>query len=210
MIKTSSKLSFSSDWIQQIPTAIALLDANYNFVGASPNWLKKFNFKDKDLSGTDLFDLFPRFSKDWDTRLQYCLDGLKDIKIIDHYRETKDPDSNLLWNLNPWKDGYGNIVGVILKVDTISKAKELELELNRTKILLSENSKIAKIGSWEYTIADKNLVWTPTVNKIYGVQKDLKPTLDEALKHYKVGKSRNTIQNAIEQAITTGKPWNEN
>ncbi len=210
MIKTSSELSFSSDWIQQIPTAIALIDTDYNFVSASPNWLKKFKFGEQDLSGTNLFELFPRFSKDWDSRLQYCLDGLKDIKIIDHYAETRDPDSNLLWNLNPWKDGYGNIIGVILKADTISKTKELELELKRTKILLSEKSKIAKIGSWEYTIADKKLVWTPAVNSIYAVQKDLKPSLDEALKHYKEGKSRNTIKNAVEQAITTGKPWNEN
>lgn len=210
MIQPTSKLSFSSDWIQQIPTAIALIDTDYNFVSASPNWLKKFEFEDKDLSGSNLFDLFPRFNKDWDSRLRYCLDGLKDIKIIDYNGETKDNDSNLLWDLNPWKDGYGNIIGVILKVDKISEAKELELELNRTKVLLNEKGKIAKIGSWEYTIADKKLIWTPTVNTIYGTAKNLKPNLNEAFSYYKKGKSRGTIERVVKEAIATGKPWNEN
>ncbi|MGB3150775.1 MAG: PAS domain-containing protein [Maribacter sp.] len=211
MIKPNSKLSFSSDWIQQIPTAIALIDTDYNFVSASPNWLEKFKFDQKEnLSGTNLFELFPGFTKDWDSRLQYCLDGLKDVKIIDNNGQTKNADTNLLWDLNPWKDGYGNIIGVILKVDIISKTKELELELNRAKLLLNENGKIAKIGSWEYVIADKNLNWTPTVNKIYGVSKNLKPNLNEAFSYYKKGKSRNTIERVVNEAIATGKPWNEN
>lgn len=210
MIQPKNNLSFSSDWIQQIPSAIALVDTDYKFVSASPNWLKRFDFDDNDLTGVDLFKLFPRFSKDWDTRLKYCLDGLKDIKIIDNPDEAKNPENNLLWDLNPWKDGYGNIIGVILKVDSISKTKELELELSKAKILLSEKGKIAKIGSWEYIIADKTLTWTPTVNNIYGVSKNLKPTLAEAFSFYKKGKSKETIQQVVEEAIATGKPWNEN
>lgn len=138
MISAKTNLSFSSDWIQQIPTAIALIDTNYNLVSASSNWLKKFDFTQSDAIGLNLYDLFPRFSKDWDTKLKYCIDGLKDIKIIDNQTNDQNPENNLVWDLNPWKDGYGNIIGVILKVDNISKSRKLELELNRTKLILNQ------------------------------------------------------------------------
>ncbi|MFS4469469.1 PAS domain-containing protein [Maribacter sp. 2210JD10-5] len=210
MIYTKNKLSFSSDWIQQIPSAIALIDADFNFVSASPNWLKKFNFESTDLSGTNLFELFPRFSQDWNTRLKYSLDGLKDIKVIDRPENPKNRAENYVWNLNPWKDGYGNIIGVILKVENLSKTKELELELNKAKNLLNEKGKIAKIGSWELNTADRDLKWTPAVNDIYGVSKDFTPTIDEVFNFYKEGTSRKIISKVVEEAISTGKPWNEN
>jgi len=210
MIDVKTNLSFSSDWIQQIPTAIALIDSDYNFVSASPNWLKKFSFPQNNLTGINLFELFPRFSKDWDTKLKYSLDGLKDIKIIDNEADPKNPENNLVWDLNPWKDGYGNIIGVILKVDNVSKNRRLELELNRTKLILDQKGKIAKIGSWEYLIKENKLEWAPIVNTIYGVDKNLKPSLETALAHYKEGTSRNTIKQKVKEAITTGKPWNEN
>jgi len=180
MISAKTNLSFSADWIQQIPTAIALIDSNYNLVSASPNWLKKFDFPQNDLIGLNLFDLFPRFSKDWDTKLKYCIDGLKDIKIIDDRSNSKRSGNNLVWDLNPWKDGYGNIIGVILKVDNISKSRKLELELKRTKLILDQKGKIAKIGSWEYLINEEQLQWSPIVHSIYGVSKDFSPSLDGA------------------------------
>ncbi|WP_396637163.1 PAS domain S-box protein [Maribacter sp. R77961] len=210
MISTKTNLSFSADWIQQIPTAIALIDNNYNLVSASPNWFKKFDFQENDLTGRHLFDLFPRFSKDWDTKLKYCIDGLKDIKIIDNQSNSKSSENNLVWDLNPWKDGYGNIIGVILKVDNISKSRKLELELKRTKLILNQKGKIAKIGSWEYLINEEQLQWSPIVHSIYGVSNDFKPSLDGALAFYKEGTSRDTIKQKVKEAIITGKPWNEN
>ncbi len=210
MISAKTNLSFSSDWIQQIPTAIALIDTNYNLVSASSNWLKKFDFTQSDAIGLNLYDLFPRFSKDWDTKLKYCVDGLKDIKIIDNQTNDKNPENNLVWDLNPWKDGYGNIIGVILKVDNISKSRKLELELNRTKLILNQKGNIAKIGSWEYLINEEQLQWSPIVHTIYGVSKDFEPTLNSALAYYVQGTSRDTIKEKVQDAITKGKPWNEN
>ena len=202
--------TFSSDWIQQIPSAIALIDCNYNLVSASPNWLKKFNFSQNDFNGRNLFELFPRFSKDWDSKLKYSIEGLKDIEIIDNQPHTENSQNNLIWVLNPWKDGYGNIIGVILKVDDLSKSRKLELELKRTKFALDQKNKIAKIGSWEYLIKEKKLQWTPLVRSIYGVQNDFEPNLEHAFNHYKEGISRDTIKLRVKNAIATGKPWNEN
>jgi len=210
MINATPKQSLRFDWIQQIPTAIALIDKDYELVSASPNWLKKFNFQTNDTIGQNLFDLFPKFSKDWDTKLKYCIDGLKDIKIIDNLTKVESSEHTHVWDLNPWKDGYGNIVGVILKVDDISKTRKLELELKRTKLFLDQKGKITQIGSWEYTTKENQLEWSPIVPSIYGVSKSFKPTLEEAFMFYKEGNSRNTIKQRLKDAIATGKPWNEN
>lgn len=205
MNPSSSNLSFSSDWIQQIPTSIALLDLNFNLVSASPSWLAKFDFQEAEIKNQNLFKLFPHFSKEWESRLKYCLEGLKDLRIVDHSKK-----GNLLWDLNPWKDGYGNTVGIILKMEPLEEVKELELELKKTKSLLDQKGKIAKIGSWEYLVQDNILNWSPSVHGIYGLSKSTLPNLEMVFSYYKKGHSRNTIKNCVKEAIEGGKPWNEN
>ena len=206
-MKVSAKTSsISPDWIQQIPSSIAVVDSNFKFIGASPNWLKTFNLEHIDVEGKNVISLFPEISQELKTRLSYSLEGLKDIQI----RYKSDTMDNCIWNLNPWKDGYGNIIGVTIKAESFSKAQKLELELQKTKILLNEKGKIAKIGSWEYNVDTNELIWTPNVNSIYRVSKAFKPTLEKVFNFYKEGQSRDTLKQVFQEAITSGKPWNEN
>ena len=205
MIPRSSNISFTSDWIGQIPSSIALLNKDLCFVSASPNWLTKFDLDGESIANKNIFEIFPHFSKEWETRLNYCLDGLNDIKIIDHAK-----NGDLLWNLNYWKDGYGNTVGIILKVEELSRTKELELQLKKTQNLLDQKGKIAKIGSWEFKVQTNTLSWSSNTYHIYGLPETEKPTLEIAFGHYAEGESRNTIKKRLAEAIENGSPWNEN
>jgi len=209
MSNTPTNLSTSSDWIKQLPSAILLIDTQFNFVNASPNWLLLFGQTQTDLIDKNIVDLIPALNKDWETRLKYCVEGSKNVKIIEDSLTSHTDDHNLVWDLNPWKDGYGTIIGVILKVATVSKTGELERELRKNKILLSQDSNLPMIGSWEYKVATKKLTWSRAVKKIYGVQKDFEPTIEKALNFYASGEANKTMYEAIANAITTGKPWNE-
>jgi len=210
MISSSKKTTLSPDWIQQIPSSIAIIDSNYKFVSASPLWYKTFGFLPKEIENNDILKIFPSISQELKTRLSYSLEGLKDVKIIQKLENSTSHNKNYVWNLNPWKDGYGNIIGVTIKVESISKTQELEIELQKTKSLLNQKANIAKIGSWEYVIDSKKLTWSPTVNSIYGVSNDFKPNLEKDIDFYKEGYSRTTLKKAIDGAISSGRPWNVN
>jgi len=209
MSNTPTNLSTSSDWIKQLPSAILLVDTQFNFVNASPNWLLLFGQTQTGLKNKNIEDLIPALNKEWETRLKYCIKGSKNVKIVEDSLTSHTDNSNLIWDLNPWKDGYGTIIGVILKVETVSKTSELERELRKNKILLSQDSNLPMIGSWEYKVATKQLTWSKAVKNIYGVQKDFEPTLEKALNFYASGEANKTMYEAITNAVTTGKPWNE-
>lgn len=206
MSNSNQHIAFSPEWIQQIQSSIAVVDSNFEFVGASPNWLKTFKLEDNEIEGKSVLSLFPEISQELKTRLSYSLEGLMDIQII-HKTEYTD---SCIWKLNPWKDGYGNIIGVTIKVETVSKTKKLEFELQKTKMLLNQKGIIAKIGSWEYNIEIDELSWSPTLSSVYNVPKEFKPTIEKVFEFYKEGYSRETIKKVFQEAITSGTPWNEN
>jgi signal transduction histidine kinase len=200
----------ATKWITQLPSSTALLDKNLNLIDASANWFTTFNFNRKNVIGESFLSLFPRFSESWEDSLEYALEGLTDIKVIDKMPPDEEPEQDFVWHLNPWKDGYGKTVGVILNVKDVTEKKALELELKQTQILLNEKSQIAKIGSWEYKIDSRKMYWSNEIRSIFGVPKDYNPTFDASISFFSDKGSREAINNLVQIAIESGKPWNKN
>ncbi|MEP2278391.1 PAS domain S-box protein [Maribacter sp.] len=207
MIKSKNNSSFSLDWIKQIPSSIVIIDTDFKLISASPRWEANFQLNLEQIEGKYFVDLFPELAQELKTRLKYSLDGLRDIKFKYNANECQHSSDDSIWHLNPWKDGYGNIIGVIIKIEPITKTQELELELNKTKLLLSNKTSVAKIGSFELDAVNNNLLWTPIVNKIYGLPVDFQPTLENAIEFYVDG-SKEVIQKVVDEAFNLGKPWN--
>jgi PAS domain S-box-containing protein len=208
MFKSQNSSSFSLDWINQIPSSIVIIDTDFNLISASPGWQANFQLNLNDVEGKSFLDLFPELSQDLRARLKYSLDGLRDIKFKYNAKDCQYSSKDSIWHLNPWKDGYGNIIGVIIKVEPISKTQELEIELSKTKLILNQKSAVAKIGSWEYDVLKEELHWTPVVNKIYGLPAVFEPSLKNSINYY-VEESREIIEKVVFEAINSGKPWNE-
>ena len=200
----------ATKWITQLPSSTALLDADLKLIDASAGWFKIFDFKREDVIGKTFLNLFPRFSESWEDSLEYALEGLTDIKVIDKMPPEEEPEQDFVWHLNPWKDGYGKTVGVILNVKDVTEKKALELELKQTQILLNEKSQIAKIGSWEYKIDNEKMYWSNEIKSIFGVPENYKPTFDASISFFSEGDSREAINALVQNAIESGKPWNKN
>lgn len=207
MIRSKNSSSFSLDWIKQIPSSIVIVDTNFKLISASPRWEADFQLDLEPIKGKYFVDLFPELAQELKTRLKYSLDGLRDIKFKYNANKCKYASKDSIWHLNPWKDGYGNIIGVIIKIDPITKTQELELELHRTKLILNNKTTVAKIGSWELDTINNSLLWTPIVNKIYGLPANFEPTLETAIDFYE-DESKKVIQKVVDEATTLGKPWN--
>ncbi|WP_299801124.1 PAS domain-containing protein [uncultured Maribacter sp.] len=208
MFKSQNSSSFSLDWINQIPSSIVIIDTDFKLISASPRWQANFELDLNDIEGKYFLDLFSELSQDLKSRLKYSLEGLRDIKFKYNSKDCQYSSKDSIWHLNPWKDGYGNIIGVIIKVDPISKTQELEMELSKTKLILNQKSSVAKIGSWDYDVQKEELHWTPIVNKIYGLPSEYQPTLENSINFY-VKESQEIIKKLVSEAIDSGKPWNE-
>lgn len=209
-MKNSTTTTVNIDWIKDLPSSIALLNHDFCLVNASNHWIKNFELQNREVYGKTLFDVFPRLSEDFRTKLEYAMDGLKDIQVVDKMSYDNGEAKDFIWHFNPWIDGYGKSMGIVINVKDVTRNKELQLELNRTKNLLKEKGKIAKIGSWEYDREKDEVLLSPIVKEIFEYEGDSKINLEKAIGFYKEGKSRIRIINLIQQALENGKPWDEN
>ena len=78
----------------------------------------------------------------------------------------------------------------------------------KLKNLLHQTSELAKIGSWEMNLAEEQptYYWSATTRDIMEVDADYTPSLQENYNFY-VGESRDAIENAIENALKSGIPF---
>jgi len=73
--------------------------------------------------------------------------------------------------------------------------------------ILAILGQVSNIGYWSYSISDGHLFWSKTTKTIHEVSDDYVPNLAHAIKFYKEGYSRNTIENAVDNAVKTGEPY---
>jgi len=102
-----------------------------------------------------------------------------------------------------------NNIKVKPEVPFFFERKKIEEELIKNQQLLNTAQKMAKLGSWEFTIADENLIWSDELYSIYQIDK--KHANSNEL--YKVYLSRLTevdqqiLFQSISSAINEGKEY---
>lgn len=109
-------------------------------------------------------------------------------------------------NLNPVIDDHGKCTNFIAVMRDITVFKEAHEELSRTKELLEQTSKVAKIGAWEYEV-EKNLVtWSALTREIFQVGQDFVPTIDNWFSFYKDESIRAKVLAAFQDCVVNGTP----
>ena len=122
------------------------------------------------------------------------------------------------------KDETGKIIGYQSAVLDVTKAKlaeealedaneNLELkviertqELNKSKKLLEETGRLARVGGWEIDLRTGKNSWSETTYKIHEVDPDYDPNLESALSFY-APESLPVITACVEKVSKLGEPF---
>ncbi len=102
-------------------------------------------------------------------------------------------------------DGTKYVIGNAVD---ITEKQQLEDDLRKTKEILEQTNRVAKVGGWELDVETQNISWTSITKEIHDTPEDYAPSLHEAINFYKEGTSRENISAAVHEAITKGTPWN--
>lgn len=94
---------------------------------------------------------------------------------------------------------------LVLKIDRILSKKELK----KKQRLLNRAYQMANLGSWELDILNSTLNWSSAIKKLHEVGKDYEPDPESAISFYKKGEDRKTIRKVVNEAIESGKPFDE-
>jgi len=198
-------------WVKQLPSSTALLDKNLQLVDASTSWFKTFNFDRTEANGKPFFELFPECDENWEDSFDYAFEGLNDIKIIQDFKIGQhNGNKKLAWKINPWKDGYGKCIGIILHVEDLSKKTASQLELIKTQEPLKEKNGMAKIGSWEYNTNSQKLYFCKESHAILNRKMNTEDSFQTFVQLFKDGEHRHTFKALFLDSIKNGTSWNKN
>lgn len=90
-----------------------------------------------------------------------------------------------------------------LKIDQLLSGKKLQEKERR----LERMSTMARIGYWDIDLQDNLVYWSDMTKQIFEVNDDFVPDLESAYSFYKEGKDRDTIVQAVNNAIIKGEPF---
>ena len=92
--------------------------------------------------------------------------------------------------------------------DLEQKVDERTKELQRSKILLDETGRLAKVGGWEIDLKANTLYWSETTYKIHEIEPDFVPNLETAINFY-TPEAVPVISGCVERAMKTGESFDE-
>ncbi|UWX54101.1 PAS domain-containing protein [Maribacter litopenaei] len=193
--------------VKQLPTLTVFIDLEFKIIHASDKWLFTFGENSNSIFGQSLFEVFPNLSKKWKTIITECFKGKSNPMGVQKYRNLQQIEKWYEWSNTCWYDENENIIGAIIQINDITDAIESEMELEKTKVQLRQQSEISKTGRWEYDILNDEIIWCDITKLIHEVSQDYVPRLDTSIEFYKEGYSRNAISMAIFEAQEKGTPW---
>lgn len=107
----------------------------------------------------------------------------------------------------PIRATSGAIIGGVLIFRDQSAERAATESLRATKELLSQTSRIARIGGWEFDVRAKRLIWSEVIYAIHEVEREVQPDLSMATNYYKPGPSREAIRRAVQACIEQGESF---
>ncbi|WP_159447280.1 PAS domain-containing sensor histidine kinase [Cellulophaga tyrosinoxydans] len=182
--------------LSAFPFAIAIIDLNFHIKDYSEIWIEEFPFPKNgtEISLKNLNILSEKLIK--------CINDVASNHVISYKKiEIKSKNNNWYsWNIAKAIDEEGNISGIILSAENITYQKR-EIQL------LNNAVQVAQIGSWELDLLSNKLYWSSITKYIHDLTDDFIPSLEQGINFYKPGKHREKIAKLVNNAITSGKPW---
>jgi len=205
--ESEQREQYNKIFIEQAPTAIAMLDKDMRYIAVSQRWITDYKMQGKEIIGQSHYDLFPEIGDDWKANHQKCLNGAIDICEEAPFKRADGSIQWIYWDVRPWYVSEGEIGGLLMHTGDITPQKEREKERNRMLEILDKTSEVARLGIWEVDLKRNSIYWSPVVREIHEVEENFQPSLDTAINFYKEGESRDLIRKSVEKLISSGVPY---
>ncbi|KYG72692.1 PAS domain S-box protein [Roseivirga echinicomitans] len=202
-----TKNTYNKVFIEQAPTAIAMLDKDMKYIAVSQRWIADYKMEGQEVIGRSHYDIFPEIGDDWKANHQKGLKGAIDICEGAPFTRADGTIQWIYWDVRPWYISEGNIGGLIMHTGDITHLKEREEERRQIEKILDKTNEVARIGAWEINLEKDRIFWSRIVREIHEVPENYEPDLETAINFFKEGKSRDLLEKVVKEAMEHGTPY---
>jgi len=138
-----------SQIIETAPISLLMTDRQMRVVSASPRWMESRQLVGHDVVGRSLYEIFPNTYEKWRPVYDQCLAG--ESARSDRVEFLRG-DGSIIWlqvELTPWRDGVGEIGGLIITSHDVTSMVEALERTERSEERLRLAMEIADINVWE-------------------------------------------------------------
>ncbi len=129
---TERKLAIEHNrlFIDQAPTAIAMVDTEMRYMAASQRWLQDYGLVGRNIIGKSHYEVFPEIGDDWKTHHKECLQGAINKCDAASFLRLDGSLQWISWDVRPWYIKEGTIGGLVMHTADITEIKENEIALS--------------------------------------------------------------------------------
>jgi PAS domain S-box-containing protein len=124
-------------FIEQAPISIAMLDRNMNYISTSDRWIAEYGRGHSKLIGRNHYQIHPDIPDQWKKIHRDALDGAFLRNDEDLWTQADGSKHWLRWAVYPWTDETGEIGGIIISAEDITRQKISEEALRGSEQRLS-------------------------------------------------------------------------
>jgi len=118
-------------FVEHTPAAIAVLDKDLRYILASRRWQEDYGLGDRNIMGQCHYDIFPEIGDEWKAMHQRCLQGAVERREEEAFPRADGGIDWLKWEVHPWYEESGEVGGLVMFTEVITRQKETELALKR-------------------------------------------------------------------------------
>ena len=125
-----------------------MFDCQMRYVAASRRWHGDYLLGDQDLVGRSHYDVFPQIGERWKEIHRRCLAGAVEKCDEESFLRSDGNIDWIRWEVRPWRDGKGDIGGIVVFSEQITERKRAEEERQRLAGDLAAILDAAPVAIW--------------------------------------------------------------
>ena len=123
-------------FVENAPAAIAMFDTQMRYIAASRRYLTDYRLGKIDVIGRSHYEIFPEIPDRWKQIHQRCLAGAIEQADADPFPREDGTLDWVKWEIHPWFNQKGEIGGIILFSEVITKMVKMLEEQRETRSIL--------------------------------------------------------------------------
>jgi two-component system cell cycle sensor histidine kinase/response regulator CckA len=140
------------------PAAVAMCDTQMRYLAYSRPWAEDYGLGDDNLVGRCHYDLFPDLPEHWKDEHQRCFSGETIKKAEEPFPRANGTTDWVRRQLCPWRDAAGNIGGLIMFTEVITKRRRMEKALKQSEEKYRNLFETAMVGLYRSRIDDGKIL----------------------------------------------------